>query len=159
MNMTALRETLARALEWKDACASFGQSVADVPVDLRGVTADGFPHSPWQLLEHIRLALDDLEDFAVNADYAHARQWPDDYWPREAAPPDADAWDRSVAAVHEGLARMQAIATDPAVDLLAPVPTGTPEQTYLRTLLLVLDHNAYHVGQIVAVRRALGAWG
>jgi hypothetical protein len=157
MEQQALRETLARALAWTEAHVSFTQA-ADVPVALRGTTPQGFAYSPWQLLEHIRIALEDLVAFATSADYTHVRAWPDDYWPREAAPPDGDAWDRSVDAVRSALARMQQLATDPDVDLLAPVPTGRTGQTYLRALLLVLDHNAYHVGQLVALRRALGAW-
>lgn len=158
MDETALRQTLARALAWEEAHASFAKAAAGVPATLRGATPEGFAYSPWQLLEHIRLALDDIAAFATSADYAHTLTWPDDYWPRDPEPPDVEAWDRSVAAVGEGLARMQALAADPGVDLLAPVPTGNAQQTYLRAILLVLDHNAYHVGQLVALRRVLGAW-
>src|SRR5690606_7036367 len=129
--------------------ATFDQAVNGVPPALRGVRPDGWEHSAWQLLEHLRVALDDLVDFAVNADYAHALRWPDDYWPRSPEPPDEAAWDASVAAVHAGLARTQALVRDPAIDLLASVPTGNRTQTYLRTALLVLDHDAYHVGQLV----------
>ena len=153
-----LRDTLARALAWDDAHVALDRAVDGLPESLRGATAAGFEHSPWQLLEHLRLALADLVAFALEADYSHTWTWPDDYWPSDAAPPDAAAWDASRAAIHDDLARMAALTRDPSVDLLAPVPTGSPTQTYLRGILLVIDHNAYHVGQLVAVRRALGAW-
>lgn len=153
-----IRDTLARALDWNEARATFDQAVDGMPPALRGTRPDGWEHSAWQLLEHLRLALADLVDFAVNANYTHSARWPDDYWPPTPDPPDAAAWDGSIAAVHADLARMQAIVRDPAIDLLAEVPTGKPAQTYLRGVLLVLDHNAYHVGQLVALRRALGCW-
>lgn len=151
-------DTLARALDWNEAHATFDQAVDGLPPALRGARPDGWEHSPWQLLEHLRLALADLVAFAASPDYTHALHWPDDYWPTAPEPPDAAAWDGSIAAIHADLARMQALVRDPAVDLLAPVPTGTPAQTGLRAVLLVLDHNAYHVGQLVALRRALGCW-
>lgn len=155
---TGIRDTLARALDWSEAHATFDQAIDGLPPRLRGARPDGWEHSPWQLLEHLRLALADLVDFAVNADYAHTRRWPEDYWPSTPGPPDQAAWDSSIAAVHADLARVQALVRDPAVDLLAPVPIGDAAQTYLRAVLLVLDHNAYHVGQLVALRRALGCW-
>jgi hypothetical protein len=155
--LAPLREQLARVLDWEEAHVGFSRAITGIPPDKRGVLATGFEHSLWQLLEHLRLALDDLVDFASSASYVHTRKWPDDYWPASAAPSD-DAWDRSVAAYRADLARMQRLAEDTSIDLFAPVPTGKPTQTYLRTILLTIDHNAYHVGQIVAVRRALGIW-
>jgi uncharacterized damage-inducible protein DinB len=102
--------------------------------------------------------LRDLVDFALNPRYAHTMQWPADYWPRNRAPTDEE-WEESVAAFRADLARLQGLTRDASIDLLAAVPTGTKTQTYLRTILLAIDHNAYHVGQIVALRRALGIWG
>ena len=112
----------------------------------------------WQLLEHIRLAQDDILQFCLDAQYAHDLAWPDDYWPKEPAPPDDQAWHDSIAACLRSRERLQQLARD-AMDLTASVPTGKPAQTYLRAILLAADHVAYHVGQIVMVRKALGAWG
>lgn len=156
--LTAIRDTLARALDWDEARVRFETAVAGLPPALRAARPDGAPHTPWQLVEHLRLVLADLVDFAVNPAYAHTLAWPDDYWPSPDAQPDDAAWDESCTAVRGHVALLQELARDPAIDLLAPVPTGTPHQTYLRTLLLALDHDAYHVGQLVAVRHALGAW-
>lgn len=152
-----VREHLARALDWEEAHVGFSKALDGIPADQRGARAAGFEHTLWQLLEHLRLAMRDLVDFADNPRYEHSLTWPDDYWPKRPAP-EGQEWDDSVAAYRADLARLQAIARDPAIDLLAPVPTGKPTQTQLRNLLLTLDHNAYHVGQIVAVRRALGVW-
>ena len=152
-----LREQLARALDWEEAHAGFSKALKGLPPDKRGERAAGFEHTVWQLVEHLRIALDDLVDFATNPSYKHAMKWPDDYWPRRAAPSDEE-WDASIAAFRAGLSRLQAIARDGSIDLASPVPTGKPSQTQLRNLLLAFDHNAYHVGQIVAVRRALGVW-
>jgi uncharacterized damage-inducible protein DinB len=151
-----LREQLAHLLEWKEAHAGFDKAVDGMPFELQGKVPASLEHSAWQLLEHIRLAQEDILDFTVNANYAH-KQWPDDYWPRNPAPPDASAWERSVAACRAGRAKMQALTRDPKIDLFAKIPHGDG-QTYIREILLVADHGSYHVGQIVLVRRALGHW-
>jgi hypothetical protein len=153
-----LRAHLLRLLAWDEAHATFEQAVHGIPADRRGSRAAGFEHSPWQLLEHMRLAQEDLLEFCVNAKYVHALNWPDDYWPKEPAPPDAAAWDTSVADFKTDREKVMGLVRDPNVDLYALVPTGKGPQTYLRAILLVADHNAYHVGQLVAVRRALGLW-
>lgn len=152
----AVRDHLVRALAWDEARATFDKAVAGVPVGKRGARPAGFDHSPWQLVEHIRLAQDDILDFCVNASYVHAMTWPDDYWPAPE-PPTAKAWDDSLAGYARGLAELQRVARE-TPDLTAAVPTGKGAQTYLRAILLVIDHSAYHVGQLVAVRRALGIW-
>lgn len=151
------REQLARTLDWEEAHVGFGKAIDGIPADKRGALADGFEHTPWQLLEHLRIALADLADFALNAAYEHTRTWPQDYWPPHPAPAEGE-WEESVAAYRADLSRLQRITRDPSIDLLGPVPTGKPTQTHLRNILLALDHNAYHIGQIVAVRRALGVW-
>jgi uncharacterized damage-inducible protein DinB len=152
-----LRDHLARVLDWRDAHAGFDAAVEGLAPELRGRRPDGFPHSPWELLEHLRAAQRDILDFCVAEEYGEML-WPDDYWPSSPEPPSPDAWDRTVAAFREDREALKRLAADPAVDLLAPVPHGDG-QTYLREILLVADHNAYHVGQLVAVRRLLGAWG
>lgn len=149
---------MVRLLDWEEAHAGFDKVVEGIPADKRGARAGGFDHSPWQLLEHMRLAQEDLLDFCLNAHYAHALRWPDDYWPPDTEPPGTRAWTASVAGFKSDRERLKRLARDTSVDLFALVPTGTGEQTYLRALLLVADHNAYHLGQLVAVRRALGVW-
>jgi uncharacterized damage-inducible protein DinB len=153
-----LRAHLVRALDWEEAHVGFDKALDGIPEDKRGSRTDGFEHSTWQLLEHMRLAQQDLLDFARNSDYVHALKWPDDYWPRNPAPPDAKAWHQSIAAFKSDRERLKQLALDTEIDLFALVPTGKGHQTYLRTILVVVDHNAYHLGQLVAVRRALGIW-
>jgi hypothetical protein len=153
-----VRAHLIRALAWDEAHATFDKSVEGMPPDRRGATPPGFEHSPWQLLEHLRLAQKDLLEFARDPNYKHALAWPDDYWPNNPAPPNAAAWAESVAGFKADRDALIAFVGNPSVDLSALVPTGEGKQTVLRAVLLVIDHNAYHVGQLVAVRRALGAW-
>jgi uncharacterized damage-inducible protein DinB len=153
----AIRDHLVRLLDWEDAHVGFDKAVARIPAAKRGARAAGFEHSPWQLLEHMRIAQDDIVDFCVNANYEHQLTWPDDYWPKEAAPPGARAWTESVAAHTRAREELKQLARG-VQDLTAKVPTGKAGQTYLRALLLAADHTAYHVGQLVDLRRALGIW-
>jgi uncharacterized damage-inducible protein DinB len=155
--MVNMRDHLVRVLEWEEAHVGFDKAVEGIPRDKRGVRPPGFEHSPWQLLEHIRLAQDDILDFCVNATYEHTMKWPDDYWPSDPAPPSDKAWTESLAAYRRSREKLQQLARD-VKDLTATVPTGKAGQTYLRAILLTADHTAYHVGQLVAVRRALGIW-
>jgi uncharacterized damage-inducible protein DinB len=153
-----LREQLARILDWEEAHAGFDKAVNGLPAAKRGALAAGFEHSPWQLLEHIRLAQEDILDFCVNPEYVHSLKWPDDYWPKTPAPPNAAGWDDSIASFKREREKLKQLARQ-TKDLFATVPTGKGSQTYIRAILLVADHNSYHLGQLVAVRRALGAWG
>jgi uncharacterized damage-inducible protein DinB len=152
----ALRQQLAKVIDWNEAHADFHAAVDDFPAKLRGRVPQGFPYSAWQLLEHIRLALWDILEFSRNARHK-SPPWPEGYWPKAAEPPSADAWDESVKAVDEHVAAMRELVTDPKRDLFAPLAHGTG-QTLLREALLVADHNAYHLGQLVLLRRALDAW-
>ena len=134
----------------------FDAAIADLPEELRGARAAGAPHTPWRLLEHMRIAQWDILEFSRNP--AHVSpQWPDGYWPPGDAPPAATAWEESVRAFWADLKSMQDLVADPATDLLAPIPHGEG-QTILREALLAADHNAYHLGQLVMLRRVLGAW-
>jgi uncharacterized damage-inducible protein DinB len=157
MSDARLREQLARVLDWEESHVGFDKAVEELPELQRGARPPGFDHSAWELLEHMRIAQEDILDFCVNAQYVHNRRWPDGYWPAQPAPKDRAAWDASIAAFKRDRERMKQIARE-TPDLYAPVPTGNDTQTYLRALLLVIDHNAYHLGQIIAVRRALGVW-
>ncbi|MBX6364881.1 MAG: DinB family protein [Gemmatimonadetes bacterium] len=152
----ALRSHLVRLLTWQDAHVSFEGAVQGLSASVQGVRPEGAPYSPWQLLEHLRLTQLDILEFCRNAAHEEPR-WPDDYWPTSPKPPTADAWERSVASYLEDRAALVRLAEDPGVDLFARIPHGTG-QTYLRELLLAADHSAYHVGQLVLVRRLLGAW-
>jgi uncharacterized damage-inducible protein DinB len=153
----ALRSHLVNLLDSQQAHASFDAAIKDIPREYYGRQPEGLPYSPWQLLEHLRLTQYDILDFCRNPGYVEM-EWPDDYWPKSAEPPTPEAWEESLAAFRTDLAAMKQLATDPSVDLFATIPHGSG-QTYLREVMLVADHNAYHVGQLVAVRRLLGIWG
>lgn len=154
----AFRDHLARVLSWSDAHATFDAAVKDLKAELRGRRPEGFPHSPWELVEHLRIAQRDILDFCVAERY-EAHTWPDDYWPGSPEPPDAKAWDRSLASYLEDREALKRLARNPEIDLSAATPHASkPGQSYLRAILLVADHTAYHVGQLVLVRRLLGAW-
>lgn len=155
-DLRPMRDLLAGALGWHDARVSFDRAVDDLEPGRRGIAPPGLPYSPWQLVEHIRRAQHDILEFCRNPDYTEL-EWPADYWPEAAAPPSERAWDESIAAVQRDRTALEALARDEAIDLMAPVPAGTG-QSYLRELLLVIDHTAYHVGELVAVRRLLDAW-
>jgi DinB superfamily len=152
-----VRTQLAAALAWGEAHADFDRAVKDFPAALRGRRVHGLPHSAWEILEHLRIAQHDILDFSRNPKY-RAKNWPDDYWPASPEPPDGQAWDRSVAAFRRDRRALQKMAADPALTLTKKIPHGDG-QTYAREILLVLDHNAYHVGELVQLRRLLGCWG
>ena len=151
-----LRSHILKVLDWHDAHVNFDAAVEGIPAQHYGTQPKGLPYSPWQLIEHIRLSQYDIFDFCRNPDYAE-QDWPDDYWPKGAAPPSKDAWEQSITAFHADLEALRSFMADPKLDLFARIPHGSG-QTYLREALLVVDHNAYHVGQLVAVRRLLGIW-
>jgi hypothetical protein len=152
----ALREHLRELLGGGHAHLDFERAIAELPSELRGARPPGLPHTPWRLVEHMRIAQWDILRFSVDPDHA-SPEFPGGHWPEGDAPPDPDAWDRTVAAFRADLGSMMDLVSDPAVDLFAPIPHGHG-QTILREALLMADHNAYHLGQLVTVRRLLGAW-
>ena len=156
MHDRLLRAQLKKILEWEDAHASVDHAIDGIPAALRGKVPQGAAHSAWQLVEHLRIAQHDILDFCVNPTYVEIATM-DEYWPHEATPPSDAAWKKSVAALRRDRAELQRLAENPRVDLFAPIPHGSG-QTCLRELLLVADHNAYHAGQLVALRKQLGAW-
>ena len=151
-----IRTHIVKLLGWEEAHVGFDTAVADLPRPLRGRRVEGFPHSAWELVEHIRLAQRDLLDFCRDPGYT-APKWPDDYWPSSPEPPDEAAWNRSIKQFAADRKALEKFASDPSIDLTARIPHGTG-QTYLRTVLVAADHNASHVGQLVALRQQLGAW-
>ena len=153
----ALRDHLRKILDWEDAHVSYEAAVAGILAALRGVVPPGLEHSSWQLVEHLRLTQWDILDFCRNPAYVEPSSMKA-YWPASAEPPSEADWEASLEQFRRDRDGMKALALDAAVDLFARIPHGSG-QTYLREILLVADHNAYHVGQLVLVRRALGIWG
>lgn len=152
----SLREHLRDLLAGGNAHAKFEDVFKGLPPRLRGVKPAGFPHSAWMLLEHLRLAQWDILEFSRNPDCVSPK-WPEGYWPKTSAPPSAKAWSRSIQQFRKDLATMQKLVANPKTDLFSRIPWGDG-QTILREALLVADHNAYHLAQVVDVRRLLGAW-
>jgi hypothetical protein len=151
----ALRDQLLKLLDFKEAHADFDTAVKDVPVAVRGTVPAGAAHSLWQILEHLRIAQNDIWDFSVNAGYVD-KKWPDDYWPKSPEPPSATAWDESIAAYRRDReAMMTMVKSQP--DIFARIPHGTG-QTYLREVVLVSHHASYHIAEMITLRRLLGAW-
>ncbi len=151
-----LREHLLELLKGGGAHLNFDKAIAGLPAEMRRAKPPGVPHTPWRLLEHLRIAQSDILEFTRNPRHV-SPSWPEGYWPESDAPPDERAWDRSVATFRADLQAMQDLVADPATDLFTPLSHGDG-QTVLREALLVADHNAYHLGQLVVVRRLLGAW-
>ena len=149
----SLRKHLDNALRMKGAHLTFDEVLADFPAAFRGAKPSGAPHTAWQLLEHMRLAQEDILDFSRNPKYEE-RKFPDDYWPATDSPPSDEAWKKSVKQFQKDLKEMQALIADTHHDLLARIPHGQG-QTLLREALLVADHNSYHLGQIVFLRKML----
>ena len=152
----ALRKHLIELLRSRGAHADFDEAIDGLPEGLRGARVKDLPFTAWRLLEHLRLAQWDILEFSRNPKHK-SPSWPDGYWPEADAPPNAAAWDASVAAFRRDLADMEKLVRDSSSDLFAPIPHGQG-QTLLREALLVADHNSYHVGQLILLRRALGAW-
>lgn len=152
----SLRNHLVHLLSKEQAHAGFSRAIADFPERLRGVEIAGSPHTPWQLLEHLRIAQWDILEFCRDSRHV-SPSFPEGYWPPTPAPPDAAAWERSVRAFHADLDAMIAIVKNTRVDIFARIPHGDG-QTILREAMLVADHNAYHLGQLVLLRRLAGSW-
>ena len=156
----ALRQHLVALLDGGNAHATFDAALADFPSALRGLKPEmgeqAAPYSPWQLLEHMRIAQWDILEFSRNARHI-SPEWPEGYWPRSLKPPDPRTWNKSVESFRADLQAMKDLVANPNTDLFARIPHGSG-QTILREALLVADHNAYHVGQLVLLRKLLGAW-
>lgn len=151
-----LRDQLVKLLEGRGAHAGFDQAVTGLPAAQRGVKPHGSPHSAWDLLEHLRIAQWDMLEFSRDATHV-SPAWPSGYWPKSHEPPDAYAWDKSVARFRADNEAMRKLVASPASDLFTPLAHGEG-QTLLREALQMADHNAYHIGELVFLRRLLGAW-
>jgi uncharacterized damage-inducible protein DinB len=152
----ALRQHLIFLLTDGGAHAKFDDVIAAIPAKLRGQTPAAMPHSPWMLLEHMRIAQWDILEFSRNPKYK-SPEWPESYWPPTEAPPNAAAWNESVKDFRKDLKSLENLIANPKTDLFAKIPWGDG-QTILREALLVADHNAYHLGQLVDILRLLGVW-
>ena len=155
---TELRNQLIALIDGGHAHATFEQAVEDFPAELRGVVPKGLSHSAWQIVEHIRIAQRDILEFSAppTGGY-HAMEWPADYWPKSPEPPSASAWDHSIAAVKADRETFKQLIQKPGSDLAKPFRWGDG-QNLLREALLIGDHNGYHTGELIALRRLLGCW-
>jgi hypothetical protein len=156
-NHAALRNQLVQLLREGNAHVGVLSALEDFPPALYGKKPDHGPHSGWEILEHMRIALRDLLDFSTNPEYVE-RKWPDEYWPASSAPPAEEAWHTSVRALEEDLVAFTELIKNPQSNLFAQIPWGNKDQTLLREVLLAADHNSYHTGELVLLRRLLGAW-
>ena len=152
----SLRDHLLELLKAGSAHLGFDEAIDGLPAELRGKKVPSLAHTVWQLVEHLRITQLDILDFSRNPDYKEIK-WPDDYWPETEAPASDEAWEQSIESFRRDLQAMKDLVADPKTDLFAKIPWGSG-QTILREAMLVADHNAYHVGQIVTVRQGLGAW-
>jgi hypothetical protein len=151
-----LREHLLELLGGGAAHADFDAAVNGLPPKLRGARPAGQPHTPWRILEHMRLAQHDIVEFTINPGY-ESPPFPEGYWPQGDAPPNAIAWTAAVRLFRADLKQMRKLVAGPRTDLLAPLAHGSG-QTVAREAMLLVDHNAYHLGQLILIRRLLGAW-
>jgi len=151
-----LREQLISLLKGGQAHVHFMDAIDGFPEAKRGTFVEGLPHTGWQLLEHVRIAQWDILEFSRNAKHV-SPGFPEGYWPKTPAPQDEAAWEKSVQLFQHDLQEMTKLVKSPKTDLFAAIPHGQG-QTILREALLLADHNAYHLGQLIDLRRAMGAW-
>jgi DinB superfamily len=155
----ALRKHVIDLLTASGAHVDFDDAVKDLPPALRGIVPSGAAHSAWQIVEHLRICQWDILEFSRNPKHV-SPEWPAGYWPTDPAPPDSNAWDASLATFRTDLAAMARLVASPTRDLLAVVnhPGAKAKHTLLREAFVLADHNAYHIGELVLLRRLLGGW-
>lgn len=151
--LESLRRHVVNLLTKAEAHVDLRSTIQQFPRELRGKKPSGSPHTPWQLLEHMRIAQWDILQFSLDPEHKSPK-WPEEYWPKTEAPPDDEAWENSVSDLLRDLESISRFVSDPKRDLLARIPHGDG-QTLLREALLVADHNAYHLGELVMLRRIL----
>lgn len=153
-----LRRQLLALLNGGQAHADFETAIRDFPDELRGKVPDGLPYSAWQLLEHMRITQRDILSFSAppTGGY-HPLEWPAEYWPKFAEPPSPSDWDRTIASIRSDREQFEVLLQKADVDLFKPFRWGNG-QNLLREALLISDHTAYHLGELIVLRRLLGAW-
>ncbi len=151
-----IRDHVLKLLKGRQGHVDFETVLANLPQEFQGKKPEGAPHTPWQLLEHMRIAQEDILEFSRDPKH-ESPKFPEGYWPDSQTPPDESAWQKSVTSFAADLQAMADLVADPSTDLYARIPHGSG-QTVLREALLVADHNAYHLGQLVLLRRLLGVW-
>ncbi|MEL7833150.1 DinB family protein [Fodinibius sp. Rm-B-1B1-1] len=151
-----IRTLLLEQLEGRNTHVAFDQAIQGLTFKQVGIRVEGIPHTIWELIEHIRIAQDDILEFCKNPDYEDL-DWPDEYWPAESKPESKEAFEQSLQLVRDGINEMRELIMDPTNNLQRPFDHGDG-QTLFREAMLIVDHNAYHIGQIVLIRRLLGSW-
>jgi hypothetical protein len=152
-----LRQHLVALLKGGQAHATLSDAVADFPADRISEQPPGLPYSAWQLLEHIRITLHDLLEFATSPEYVEL-EWPAGYWPKSAAPESDESWKATVKAIQADMKNFEALVHSPESNLYATIPWGKNNETLLREVLLAADHTSYHLGELILLRRLLGIW-
>jgi hypothetical protein len=154
-----LRDLLVRQLDGGHAYATFADAIRDLPAELRGVRPEGAAHSPWQVLEHMRISQWDIVDFSRDPEH-QSPKWPAGYWPEDEAPPNGAAWDASVKEFERELAAMKRLIAKRSTDLFAKIdhPEAQPHHTVAREAMVLSEHNGYHTAEMIVLRRLLGAW-
>lgn len=155
MDEAALRDQLVAQLEGGQAYLAVEKILDGFPIERAGVRIDGIRHTPWELLEHLRIAQWDILYFTLDPQHI-TPPWPEEHWPKEASPASSEAWSASARLFLDELEQVKELARDPETPLFEKIPHGSG-QTYLREILLVADHNAHHLGQLLMLRRALEA--
>lgn len=156
MNDRITREQLIQVLTGRNAHFNFNDAVKDFPIEKINDRPPNVPYTPWHLVEHLRITQWDILEFTLNPDHVSPK-WPEGYWPDRQATADAEAWHASLAAFRSDLKAMEGIVLDQEIDLTSEIPHA-PGYTYLREVLLVADHNAYHIGEFCILRQVMGTW-
>jgi hypothetical protein len=156
MDEKIVREHLRKLLLWHDAHLDWKAALSGFPAEQRGLKPEGAPHTAWELLEHVRIAQWDILEFCRDPMHV-SPDWPAGYWPKSPAPHNSVSWEVSLKSFQHDTEEMGRLVTDPKTDITAPIPHGSG-QTILREALLLADHNSYHLGQVILLRRLLGSW-
>jgi hypothetical protein len=157
--LQSVQEDLKWLLGGGHAHATFDDAVENFPANLRGVVPEGLPYSAWQIVEHLRIAQEDMLHFSNHTEKKYEeKKWPDDYWPKEAEPPSEEAWEESIKAIHTDRQAFEKLLEKAKEGSLAEPFSWGEGQSLLREALQIADHNAYHIGELVVIRRLLGAW-
>ena len=151
-----LRDQVVSLLRGGNAHVTFDDAVKDLPAKFRGIKPKGAAHTAWELVEHMRIAQSDILEFSRNKNH-ESPKWPEGYWPKTQKPPSDAAWRKSIASIRKDREAMIDLVSDPKTDLYEEIPHGAG-QNLLREALLIADHNAYHLGELVLLQRLIGTW-